>query len=112
MRFSSNYASVPPVTSKGKETKRDSPCIMIFALNSIVLFDAFQKIRGRTESFTSQSRKHLCDNNVEKDFSRFREILILIELQSTAVSLKQCASEIYRTMYKLSRFRRAIISSS
>lgn len=45
MRFSSNYASVPTVTSNGAETKRDSLCIMIFALNSIA-FEKFEEERN------------------------------------------------------------------
>lgn len=82
MRFSSNYASVPTVTSKGTETKRDSSCVMIFVLNSIALFDVFQKFEE--ERNLLQSKKHLYDNNnAQKDFSKNININ-----RTTTVSLK------------------------
>jgi len=64
MRFSSNYSSVPTVTSKGAETKRDSSCIMIFVLNSIALFDAFQNFEEE-QNLLYYKAKHIyfCDNN-------------------------------------------------
>lgn len=44
---------------------------MIFALNSIVLFDAFQKFEKERNLLLLQSKKHLHDdNNAQKDFSR------------------------------------------
>lgn len=77
MRFSSNYASVPTVTSNSAETKRDSLCIMIFALNSI----AFEKFEEERDLLYHKA-KNIYVITMNKKI--FREILILIELQSTA----------------------------
>ena len=44
MKFNNDYASIPTVVfTKGAGTKRDSRCLTIFALNAIVLSDAFEK---------------------------------------------------------------------
>lgn len=44
---------------------------MIFASNSIVLFDAFQKFEKERNLLLLQSKKYLHDdNNAQKDFSR------------------------------------------
>lgn len=70
MRFSSNYASVPTVTSKGAETKRDSPCIMIFALNSIALFDAFRKFKEERNLLCRKARNIYMTTMNKEVFSR------------------------------------------
>ena len=79
MRFSSNYSSVPTVTSKGAETKRDLSCIMIFVLNIQSRYLMRFKISRKNRIFYI-TKQNIFIFVITMHKRIFQDILILMEL--------------------------------